>query len=452
MGRARSRLEAVLLEFLVQRGLSTDDTIAVAYSGGSDSTALLVALAALEWRKPIAVHVDHGIRCPEEVAAERNLVAEICAAIGAKLIIAHVRPGAVLERAKATGDGVEAEARRFRYAALRAVMRRTGAKAALFAHTRDDQIETLLMRLFGGSGTGGLGGIPMVTGQFMRPFLEIEKSTLLSYLEDRGLAFSTDSTNGSDDYLRNRIRRYLVPALDSSFPGWRTGLTTTAAKARRDEEALSVAADAITFCPSNAAASEVWVSSALLLAAPRAIAIKAIVRAGGKMLGKERFSSRMAATALKALLCGSGYRGAGLELRIMKGRVILRRGLDFPRLGGYFVLIDRPRRVRVGTIEVRAAWASGARVGIRADAFRFPLVVRSRRPGDVIALKDGTKRLDALFSEWALTEIARGAAPIVEDRDGIVAVLGAEFGGKDRYRERPSGDSSRSLIVIVKGV
>jgi tRNA(Ile)-lysidine synthetase-like protein len=100
---------------------------------------------------------------------------------------------------------------------------------------------------------------------------------------------------------------------------------------------------------------------------------------------------------------------------------------------------------------VRVSWDFENRVGILADAFCFPIVVRSRRPGDAIALKNGTKRLDALFSEWALSKYARRAAPIVEDRDGIVAVLGAEFGGKDRYRERPVAECERRLSIIVKG-
>ncbi|MGA2545090.1 MAG: tRNA lysidine(34) synthetase TilS [Rectinemataceae bacterium] len=453
MGRARSQLEAILLEFLSKRGMTPDDEIAVAYSGGPDSTALLAAFSAIGWRKPIAIYVDHGIRSRDELNAELELVDGVCTCLGARLIVAHVRPGAVLERAKATGDGVEAEARRFRYAAFRAVLERTGVKALLIAHTKDDQIETLLMRLFGGSDAGDLVGIPEATGPFMRPFLGIGKASLLSYLDDRRIAFSLDSTNTSTKFLRNRVRSALVPALDASFPGWRKGLILTAAKAARDGKALSAAADALAFSPSSPAAAEFSITSAHLLEAPEAVAVRSIVRAAGKLLGKARFSSRMAAAALTALRgdASSGYRGAGLELSIREGLAILRRGLDFPRHGGYFVLIDRPRRVRVGSIEVMAAWNIGSRVGIRADAFRFPLVVRSRRPGDAIALKDGTKLLDALFSEWALPKDARRAAPIVEDRDGIVAVLGAELGGKDRYRECPFGECERRLSVIVKG-
>jgi tRNA(Ile)-lysidine synthase len=463
MGRARCAVEAALLEFLRGRGFGPDDDIAVAYSGGPDSTALLLALSSLGWKPPIAVHVDHGIRPRPELEVERALVRATCSFLELRLILASVRPGAVLDRAKSGGEGVEAEARRYRYRAFRGALERCGARALLLAHTRDDQAETILMRLFGGSGGAGLRGIPEANGPFLRPFLGVNKASLLAYLEGRGVEYSMDSTNASEDYLRNRIRGALVPALDSCLPGWRAGLAHTAAKAARDEAALSAGAEALAFAPSRGGDGELSVDAELLLKAPEAIARRSLLRAAGRLLGKARLSSGMASAALRALRRGEGsrYRGAGLELRIREGRAILRGGLDFPKAGGYFVLIDRPCRIRVGPLEVRAAWDLGGRPGIRADAFRFPLVVRSRRPGDSIALKDGTKRLDALFSEWALPEDSRRAAAVVEDRDGIVAVLGAAFGGKDRFRarhkgegpegERPSAESAGLLSVIVKG-
>jgi tRNA(Ile)-lysidine synthase len=442
--RARGVVEAALLDFLNKHGVAHDDPIAVAYSGGPDSGALLVALSSLGWKRPIAIHVDHGIRPRNELDAELALVKATCLELGAGLVVARVRPLAIALRAKASGEGIEAEARRFRYAALRSVENRRGIKAVLLAHTRDDQLETILMRLFGGAGAGGIRGIPEISGPFMRPFLGIGKAELLDYLKEKGQNYSTDSTNASIEYLRNKVRHEMVPVLDRSFPGWRQGLARTAAKAARDEAALGQAADKLRFSANGD--GSLSIPAASLLEAPDAVAIRAIVGGSGRVLGKDRVSSDMAVAAMNVLRTGelSSYKGAGLELNRMNGDVILRRGLDFPRRDGYFVLIDRPCRVRVGRLEVRAAWRSDGRPGICADAFRFPLVVRSRRPGDSIALKNGTKRLDALFSEWGLPESMRGAAPIVEDRDGIVAVLGAGIGGKDRYRTRRNGDRPKS--------
>ena len=452
MGRARCAVEAAVLEFLSERGIGPDDSLAVGYSGGPDSTALLAALRSIGCRRPVAVHVDHGIRDRSELDAELDLVRGMCSTLGARLIVARVRQGAVLARARSSGQGVEAEARRFRYTALNAAIRHTGARALLLAHTSDDQLETVLMRLFGGSGAGGLGGIAEVRGPFMRPFLSVSKAELLEYLRSRGIPYSTDSTNASDDFLRNRMRRLLVPALDASLPGWKKGLSLATAKAARDEEALSAAAESLSFEAHPGKGRGRSVAEGTILSAPLSIAQRAVVREAGRLLGKQRLSSGMALAALAAIRRGDGrYRGGGIELIRRDGLVILRRGLDFPRHGGYFVLIDHPRRVCIGSLAVGAVWDSGGRIGIRADAFRFPLAVRSRRPGDFIALEKGKKRLDALFSDWALPEAARAATPVVEDRDGIVAVLGASFGGKDRYRAGPDGECAHRLSIIVKG-
>jgi tRNA(Ile)-lysidine synthase len=295
-----------------------------------------------------------------------------------------------------------------------------------------------------------------VAGPFLRPFLGLEKAELLAYLEEKRLPFSTDSTNASTDYLRNKIRRELVPFLDRGFPGWRSGLDRASAKARRDDEALEVASLALRFDPSPSGG--LCVSSSDLFAAPEAVALRALVEAGGRLLGKGRFPSDLALEALRVLgrEAVSSYSGAGFVFTRREERVELRYGLDFPRVRGYFILIDRPRRVRVGSIELRAEWREASLgadcgPGIRADAFCFPLVVRSRRPGDSISLPGGTKRLDELFSEWALPEEVRARVPVIEDRGGIVAVFGSSVGKKDRYRVGPNGRCDCCLSVIVKG-
>jgi tRNA(Ile)-lysidine synthetase-like protein len=462
MDAIRASVEGRLLEFLRARGLGPGSKLAVAFSGGPDSTALLAALSALGWKAPRAIHVDHGIRDRGELDAELALVRSTCAALGAALVVARLRPGSLAARAERSGLGLEAEARRGRYAALRGALSRHSADAILMAHTRDDQAETLLMRILGGSGAGGLRGIPAASGVFLRPFLELGKAELLKYLEARGLAYSTDSTNVSEDFLRNRVRRRLVPLLDDGFAGWRRGLCAAASKAALDEEALAAAAAGLAFSQREGAAGELTSLAGPLLAAPRALALRALIGAAGSLLGKDRFSSKAAAAALEALRKGGLYRGAGIELGEWGEFARLRRlsareergGLDFPSHDGYFVLIDRPRKVRVGPVEVQAEWVSSGRPGIRAGAFSFPIVVRTRRPGDSIATEEGSKRVDALLSEWSLSERARRSAPIVEDRDGIVALLCAGLGGKDRYRARrpiEAAAGERSLSVIVKG-
>ncbi len=456
-GGSREPVEAALARCLAAARADGAGGVLVAYSAGPDSTALLAAAAALRAPGLAAAYIDHGIRPADEREAELALARRVCARLGVPLSVARLRPGAVEALSRREGIGIEAAARRRRYRALRDIMSRRGSSLVLTAHNLDDQVETALMRFLGGSGSGGLRGIPASNGPFLRPFLRLPKAALLAYVGERGLEYSIDSTNALSDYRRNRLRHNLAPALDAAFPGWRRGVLLAADKAALEEEALAAAGAGLAFAPEGPSAASA--DAASLLAAPRALALRAVVEAAGRLLGRDRASARLAAAALDSLSRGKAYRGGGLELRAEAGRARLSVALDFPARGGYFVIVDGPCRVRAGNVVVSASWADeGDRGlearGIRAAAFSFPLAVRSRRPGDSIALPRGSKRLDVLLSEMGLPPALRDLVPVVEDRDGIVAVLGSAFGAADRHRHAPGGAAGRDerhFAIDVKG-
>ncbi|MBL8966808.1 MAG: tRNA lysidine(34) synthetase TilS, partial [Spirochaetaceae bacterium] len=232
-------LEGEIRAFLAERRLEAERPALVGLSGGADSTALLAALVALGPGALRAVHVDHGLRPRRELDAELALVRALCRRLGVPLTVARVRVGAVEALARATGEGVEAAARRYRHAAFRAVLAREGLDRIYLAHTLDDQLETLLMRRLAGAGSAGGRGIPAVSGPILRPFLGLRKEELLAYLAERDIPYATDSTNASPEYLRNRTRLLLVPLLDRDFPGWRGGLLAGSERAAEDEAALA---------------------------------------------------------------------------------------------------------------------------------------------------------------------------------------------------------------------
>jgi tRNA(Ile)-lysidine synthase len=130
--------------------------------------------------------------------------------------------------ARARGTGLEAAARHFRHKALRGEARRVGAGAILVAHTRDDLLETILMAVLRGSGPAGLGAMAAESGlpgvPIVRPLLGITRAGVIRYLTERGLSYTTDSSNDDIRFLRNRVRRLLVPFLDREFPHWQAPL------------------------------------------------------------------------------------------------------------------------------------------------------------------------------------------------------------------------------------
>jgi tRNA(Ile)-lysidine synthase len=199
-----------------------DALFLAAVSGGADSTAMLAALSALQ-KKVCCLHVNHGIRSAEETQGDADAVKALCQGLGVPCTVVSIPQGKAAAAAKERGIGMEASARLFRRKAWQEEADRIGAMRVLVAHTRDDLVETFLMRLLCGSGPAGLAGMRRESGIVLRPILALTRHDVLTYLKERGLSYRNDSSNANDIYLRNRIRHNLIPVLDM-FPDWRKTL------------------------------------------------------------------------------------------------------------------------------------------------------------------------------------------------------------------------------------
>jgi tRNA(Ile)-lysidine synthase len=192
---------------------------------------MLAGLAALHEEAGFSlhcVHVDHGIRSADESRGDAGAVEALCEKLDVPCRVISVPPGRIAAYAARGGPGVEGAARFFRQKALMREARRLGAAWILTAHTQDDLLETLLMRILRGSGPAGLRAMPRVRGRRLKPLLGLTRREVLDYLEEKGLPYRTDSTNSDIRYLRNRIRLKLIPVLDDFFPSWRTSLLALA--------------------------------------------------------------------------------------------------------------------------------------------------------------------------------------------------------------------------------
>ena len=208
--------------------------VAVAFSGGLDSTVLLhlaAADAALRARGLRALHVDHGLHA--DSARWAQSCGDACAALG--IGFESVR---VVVRDQ--GEGLEAAARAARHAAFRA-QQRDGELIAL-AHHRDDQAETLLLRLLRGSGDG-LGAMrvlrPFGRGQLWRPLLAVARAELHAYALEHGLRWVEDPSNASERHDRNFLRHQVMPVLQRRWPGADAGFALSAGLLATQEDLLA---------------------------------------------------------------------------------------------------------------------------------------------------------------------------------------------------------------------
>ncbi len=207
------------------------DRVLVALSAGPDSTALLAALAALRDAGELA-GLDRAPRGPR--AARRGEADAACAAAACARLGVPLRRVAV----EVAAGNVQAEARRARYAALRAEAARAGATRIATGHTRTDQAETLLLRLLRGAGARGLAGIPPRRGAVIRPLIDRARDEGLAYLAELGLAWRDDPTNATPRFARNRVRNEAWPALRALAPAAERALARAADLLRDDDRAL----------------------------------------------------------------------------------------------------------------------------------------------------------------------------------------------------------------------
>ena len=188
--------------------------IAAAVSGGADSMVMLDMMLK-EGIKPFVINFEHGIR-GEESVIDSEFVAKKAAEYGLECrVVALDAPG----YSAARGIGVEEAARELRYREFDRMLAAGEADAIALAHHMDDNAETILMRLFRGTGVKGLTGIADRPG-FVHPLADLTRAEIEEYARENSKEFRTDSTNSDSGYTRNFIRLKLVPTIRERFPGF----------------------------------------------------------------------------------------------------------------------------------------------------------------------------------------------------------------------------------------
>lgn len=234
--------------------------LGVGFSGGADSTALLLACAAKWSGQVVALHVHHGLQ-----AAADGFEAhcrKLCAHLNIPLRVVHVDARSV------SGQSPEDAARRSRYAAFKqlATDGLELGSIALAQHA-DDQVETLLLALSRGSGLPGLSAMPATWQRdgliFYRPLLQVNGLALRDYLRERQQIWLEDPTNTDVQFTRNRIRAHVLPALEASFASFRDTFARSAAHAAEAQSLLQELAEAdlaTLTSASNACANDAYIS------------------------------------------------------------------------------------------------------------------------------------------------------------------------------------------------
>lgn len=401
----------------------------VGVSGGADSVALLRALSRL--RRPrclrlVVAHLNHQLR-GRAAAADARFVVALARRLHVPCVVERAEVTALAE---AHGWSVEQAAREARLAFFQRLACRLGAQGVVLAHTRDDQAETLLLRLLRGAGGQGLGGMRTVSQvrglSLLRPLLDVARSELRDYLRSLRQRWREDASNADPRYLRNVIRLQVLPVLERV-----TGRQVAAPLARTaallaEEDAYW--ADLVQAAAGRCGAGPVWRADLLTrepIPLQRRLLVAALWDAGAcadfEMV--ERVRGLLAAPAIQADV-GGGLRAVrcGGELRLERAAeadslpsLALPVGVEIR--SAEWGIIALCRRVRTPARPMRGVpGALPARVALDARRVaEVTLAIRAWRAGDRMrpAGGRGSRKLQDLFADAKLPRADRHRIPVL---------------------------------------
>ena len=242
----------LLAEWRKLRLPMSDGMVVVAVSGGADSTALLLAIEELKTNGKLATgvcvaHLDHRLR--KSSSKDAKWVADLATRMGFQSVIGRAK---VLDEAAETNDNLEQAARKARYAFLERTAKRVSANYVLTAHTMDDQAETVLLRLMRGSASLGLGGMealrPLAKNssiKLVRPLLWARRAETEAYCRLRRQDFLSDEMNDDLSFARVKVRKHLLPLMESFNNRIVEAISRTATQLREDGAVLVGDSDAL---------------------------------------------------------------------------------------------------------------------------------------------------------------------------------------------------------------
>ena len=402
-------------------GLIPDGRLLLAFSGGEDSLFLLSLLSEHARERSAALYVNHALRPPAELEREEELNKANCLKLGIPFILARLAPGEV-EKA---GEGVEDGARRLRYKVLFSYAREHGFDHILTAHHQDDQAETVLMRMLSGSPFYAWTGIRREEGLLCRPLLSVSKAEIKEEVRRRGLAFSSDSTNTDTSYLRNQVRKELLPALSAGEKELLSRIAENVGQIRRRYPPLD----------GGAGFFKRYDRRAVLEANP--IALEETVYS--LSLTGERITRSFIGELSKGAVRGSGkLEGFGLSFRFTSSEV-----LAYPVIDDFVLEVTDEDIVFQG-LRLSHKVEDSRTLCFDASLFKPPVILRTSRPGDYVRLKGGWKRVQDMNKDWKIPY-----SLVLEDRKGIACVFARFLGGSDRLSVRFLGvpDAPAALAI-----
>lgn len=413
MSRSASKLIEQFRQHTADAGLSAAEPVIAGVSGGADSMALLHLLYRFGFKAHI-VHVNYGKRGAES-DKDQALVEQKAAEWGFEC---HV----FSPESDQPAQNFQNYARQERYSIFRRLKDQYNAAAVLTAHHRDDQVETILQKLFRGSGITAWQGMPVWDGELLRPLLHGAKEEIVEYCRKYEIPFRTDASNLESEYARNFIRNKFGPDLNRFFPGWEANILELPARAGTAAAALQEL-------------------------------LNITLTGTGKELNLEQLSEWPEALQTAVLKQFADYLGLSLskgQLHELLKLCGLETGKKLALGGGHEFVKDRSTLVYKSAAEVlfttkiihkedlrrpaeiggrlfslSKSMPSGPHLRMDAQKLTWPLKLRTWQPGDRIGLLglDGSQKISDYLTNLKVSAAKKSSALALSAVDGTIYAI-----------------------------
>lgn len=425
-------------------------SVGVAVSGGADSVSLLLSVSKICKRfgkKLYAVTVNHKIRSESESLGDVIFVSELCEKIRqdgvfVELFTKSLEDDEVFSLSKKRKCGTEAAARFLRYKAFSEFKEKFSLDYVLLAHNLNDNLETILMRFLQGS---SFSGIKEKRDFYVRALLDVRRDEIESYLRRKGFAWRTDFTNFDENYLRNKIRKSLVPLLNEKFYGWEKAVLSGLKKSLLDEEFFLGRLSSVV--PTSKSDSEIVFSRSSVQTLEKSVLSRLVFSSLKNLHAEERIPFSKIFSFMDLLFSAEEFKMhfSNIVASVDKNRVIFKKfsaeQKDVATESSFFAIIERTGEFSFpfGILNVSSG-KNGKFVlefkGCRIEDQSLPVLVRSRALDDRICSADGNlKKVSDILSDWNVPADKRQLIPLVqsiaESGQKIKALVGSVSGYKN---------------------
>lgn len=480
MNKADAQLVRKVYRNIREHGLfECGPRIVAAVSGGADSMAMLAILDEL---KPVlglkitVAHLNHHIR-----GRSADEDAAFVARFAGQMRIPVVTGSAYVKKiARREGVSIEMAARKARYRFLGKTMRNTGGSCVVTAHTADDQVENVILRLSRGAGFSGLSGMQWKSEAMgypvAKPLLNIYKSALVSFLRNRNIEWREDASNEDTTIARNHVRHEIIPSIESTLnPSFKAAvLRSLNIVGEEDRWMDGIAADLLSQCAGTSAASEkprlsVRCLRELPLPAVRRIIRQWIPASGGEFadfVTIERICRLINARKGTGIIPLAGkkqvvrnYDDLTIEEKpspqsekgdstFCTGKIAVPGKTELPELG-----VSVRARLQPGLITDTYSQTGSLRASATISASRLgarSLIVRTWKPGDRIEPvgMSGSRKLQDIFVDQKIPPLRRKNIPLLVCNGEIVWLPGYSVSRNWTVKDQSQTNIHLQLVPI----